>query len=704
MSVEQGDNILSYGKILKDIQSFKRAGTYNGGDFNLLDTPSNKYFKIFFYFGSKKNDFTTSNAEVDKNDAYPIGGLLAPTWVPINKKLNILNDIYKRAKSINYDDAIDKTKNKLRQLREDYDKSDIREQTYIFDEINDAEQQLNALMRGKKNALEGGADYVYSVYRYYNSAYSYLMLNDEKERADKLKKFIELLSNINTHSPWYFSSVNGINEALDRKFVEEPKVDLSERKKITITCLPDAFDNRISTLLELYRDVTWSWTNKREVIPANLRKFDMAIYIFENPDMYWHTSESSYWKKLGDEWKDSLEGIIGGALKNGLFKDEEVHPVIGKSPYDNIKGYERYSSKTLSEKCKYDYLIPSYKMIEFHDCEFSYNSIKSGISEISNEHGTVPKYTIDITYGDCYEMSYNDVLMREIGDIIQTDTYISLQDNKELTSKSQIAIDSESSQQRAQLRRVMHPHEKGWMSKLGESLMSKLNKLGNNALKRAALGNLYSFSLTKLRDQISNAINSPTSVITTVNDYVKSGKQRHDYMVSQNGFGRDANGDITHNIHKSSFIPGLKNAKHAHDKFIDGYKTAWGMEDTTREPIEENRKERSEDFARTEDIQLPGHGNYSNVYDDNIFKPGRGTPDFGKPRPGDGPKLSELPKYKNPELRDNNIFDTEGSSNTEAVKIGAQKRETGDLKNSNIFANYTKNKILSKMGKNNLYK
>ena len=48
------NELLSYGKILKDIQSFRRAGTYNGGYFNLLDTPSNKYFKIFFYFGSKK--------------------------------------------------------------------------------------------------------------------------------------------------------------------------------------------------------------------------------------------------------------------------------------------------------------------------------------------------------------------------------------------------------------------------------------------------------------------------------------------------------------------------------------------------------------------------------------------------------------------------------------------------------------------------
>ena len=188
------ENLLSYTNILNDILQFKKSGTKSGRDFNILDTPSHKYFKIMFYFGSATEFDDGENGG---------SGLLAPTW------------------------------------------------DYIKD---------------KK-------------YYEHNSPWSFLKLNDENERAEKLEHFITLLSDISSNSPWYFTSVGGLSEALERKVVDDGKLEIAN-KKLTITCLPDAFDNRIGTLLDLYRDVTWSWVHKREVIPSNLRKFDMAIYIF----------------------------------------------------------------------------------------------------------------------------------------------------------------------------------------------------------------------------------------------------------------------------------------------------------------------------------------------------------------------------------------------------------------------------------------
>lgn len=207
----------------------------------------------------------------------------------------------------------------------------------------------------------------------YNSAWAYLKLNDENERAEKLEQFVTLLSDISSKSPWYFSSVGGLQEALERKVTEDGKLEIVD-KKLTITCLPDAYDNRIGTLLELYRDVTWSWVHKKEIIPDNLRKFDMAIYIFEAPD----------------------------------------HKLYGK-----------------------DKFMSSYKMIEFHDCEFNYNSIKSAWSEVNNVDGISPKYTIDITYADCYEISYNNIMMRTIGDVILTDMINAADNDAAYNSKPQ---------------------------------------------------------------------------------------------------------------------------------------------------------------------------------------------------------------------------------------------------------------------------
>ena len=280
--------LLSYSNILNDLRNFKKAGgSYSSDDFNIYDTPSHKYFKLLFYFGS--------NSEFGNDDG---SGLLAPTWE-------------------------------------------------VEDSINE------------RNGNNGTNDIKYYDY---NSAWAYLKLNDEQERAMKLKQFVTLLSDINSNSPWYFTKIGGLTEALERKGPEDGKIEITD-KKITITCLPDAFDNRITTLLELYREVTWSWVHKKEIIPANLRKFDMAIYIFESPILEQH------------------------------FEDDTIGADYGVS----------------------------YKMIELHNCEFGYNSIKSGWNEIDNQIGANPTYTIDVTFSDCYEISHNNLMMQNIGDVIFTD-------------------------------------------------------------------------------------------------------------------------------------------------------------------------------------------------------------------------------------------------------------------------------------------
>ena len=393
--------LLSYKNILSDIKNFKRAGTIyadKAGDFNLYDTPSHKYFKILFYFGSTPELFATDYSS----------GLLAPTWEYFNKN-NSKKDYYN-----------------------------------------------------------------------YNSAWAYLKMNNEEERAEKIEHFVTLLSDISSNSPWYFYSIGGVQEALERKVTEDGKLEMSEPKKLTITCLPDAFDNRIGTLLELYRDVTWSWTHKKEVIPANLRKFDMAVYIFES-------------------------------MTNNMHKDTDV--LASENGY-NV----------------------SYKMIEFHDCEFNYNSVKSGWSELNNETGFSPKYTIDISYNDCYEISYNDIMMRKIGDVILTDLLNSANDN-EYESKPQTnsnKLETELLNRRWPeykdiikdnkkiiyfgnigerngtateniIEKVKYEYQPGFVETAVGQVAGHLVKDVKSLFNKAILGNLHTASLTQIGLQLSEA-------------------------------------------------------------------------------------------------------------------------------------------------------------------------------------------------------
>lgn len=207
-------------------------------------------------------------------------------------------------------------------------------------------------------------------YYKYNSAWAYLKNNYEEERASALETFISLLSNISIESPWYFQSINGLDEAMVRN---KWKVD-EERKKITLKCLPDATDYRIESLLALYRSIVWSQTRKCEVLPANLRKFDMGIFIFSGliKDLYVGNNQDN-WATMGNF---------------DISKDRAV-----------------------------------YKYIEFHNCEFDIDSIKSGYSEVSNELGFENQYSIDIFFDECYEHEFNPFLLKAFGDFFIWDSW-----------------------------------------------------------------------------------------------------------------------------------------------------------------------------------------------------------------------------------------------------------------------------------------
>ncbi len=226
--------------------------------------------------------------------------------------------------------------------------------------------------KGTENMLKGARDIKDSIYsQYLNTAYNFLVINDELERAQLLKEFIKLLSNINTYSPWYWQEITGLDAAMERKmYGKEFKIE-EDRPKISIKCLPDAADERIGTLLDLYKAVCWSHSMKREIIPSNLRRFDMGIYIFQPP-----TAPLNSGAQIGVEMAD-----------NNAF----------------------YSS------CKY---------VELIGCEIDMNSSKSPYGTLSQVEGNTMEYTIDIYFDDVYEARYNSIVMRTIGDYMVADTQV----------------------------------------------------------------------------------------------------------------------------------------------------------------------------------------------------------------------------------------------------------------------------------------
>lgn len=297
-----------YGSVLSNMGLFKRAGGKTD-DLSSTDTPGHYYFKIFFYFDNPSED----------------GNMMASNFLSraFNTQMTGITD-FPWKNSAN---------------------------------TKDGENKQNTIRYGTTGTV--------------NTAMNYLLLNNEWERAEKLDKFIGLLMNISTYSPWYFSSITGLDTALERKeFTDkEFKID-EERKKIEIKCLPDAYDTRIGTLVDLYRDITYSYQLHKEIVPANLRKFDMGIFIFNTP------------------------------IKN-------IHGDVSK--------YARFDNRSGSE------YLTSYKYIELQNCEIDYNASKSAYGDFSNADGKQMEYTITISADSVMEKRYNEILMREIGDFIKWD-------------------------------------------------------------------------------------------------------------------------------------------------------------------------------------------------------------------------------------------------------------------------------------------
>ena len=209
-----------------------------------------------------------------------------------------------------------------------------------------------------------------------NTAYNFLLLNEELERAEMLKNFLILLSEINSKSPWYFQEINGIDSALERKVFTEGELKIEDKPgQFTIKCLNDAYDDRIGTLLDLYRASCFSYQNKKEIVPRNLRKFNMGILLFSAP-------------------------IRGKGGKSG-------------DPNNRIK------IPSLGDRNLY---IPSTKLIEFRNCEFDYNSSKSPFGTLNTSEAPFsPEYTITINFDDCYESRYNEIMQEIITDFINID-------------------------------------------------------------------------------------------------------------------------------------------------------------------------------------------------------------------------------------------------------------------------------------------
>lgn len=187
-------------------------------------------------------------------------------------------------------------------------------------------------------------------------------------RRSALIKFVRTLSFISCKAPWMFFSVKDLNNTL--------VYDLSKAgapKTITLEFLQDAIDMRLTTLFDLYRYAAYDFAHDKEIIPENLRKFDMDIVLFQIPIKYLQTS---------------IKTMVGR-----------------KAFYKSLANVHNYGE------------VMSYQLFTFQNCEFDINSFSSLIpSSMNNDKAFGLRPSIKIFYDKCYHHTWNEFTQFLVGD------------------------------------------------------------------------------------------------------------------------------------------------------------------------------------------------------------------------------------------------------------------------------------------------
>ena len=144
--------------------------------------------------------------------------------------------------------------------------------------------------------------------QYSDSAYDYLVRIGSPTRQAYHRSFTNLLWRLQSESPWYFQTITGLGDI----YKIDPAINFRGKDKIlTIECL-ESVDMRMTFLADLYRNFAFDMQNMREILPVNLRSFNLKVNVLEFRKFNTTFGKISDYKRFNenaDEFKSTFEPI-----------------------------------------------------------------------------------------------------------------------------------------------------------------------------------------------------------------------------------------------------------------------------------------------------------------------------------------------------------------------------------------------------------
>jgi hypothetical protein len=178
------------------------------------------------------------------------------------------------------------------------------------------------------------------------------------------------LRSLQTETPRFFKGVNGLDK-LNSQFL----TNIGKQQMLEIVCNTESVDMRLGTLLDLYKYACYDYANCKEIIPVNLRKFDMSIITYHMPLKLYNTHIIQSNKRNKKDRKN--------------VESKTMYPTTGEINFSNVM---------------------SYKMYSFKNCEFDTETLDSYTpSSLSNETAfNMGGNTLKIKYDRVYEHRMNE--------------------------------------------------------------------------------------------------------------------------------------------------------------------------------------------------------------------------------------------------------------------------------------------------------
>jgi hypothetical protein len=104
-----------------------------------------------------------------------------------------------------------------------------------------------------------------------------------QHKLDSLLAFKEALYKINSEMPWHWQSLAGVERMV--QFTPDQPFFGGDDAKLTIGCL-ETINLNIAGLMQLYRKAVWDESRWCYVLPPNLRKFTMYLFISDVRGIY----------------------------------------------------------------------------------------------------------------------------------------------------------------------------------------------------------------------------------------------------------------------------------------------------------------------------------------------------------------------------------------------------------------------------------